>query len=83
MISVTTVKYTHCDVALLKVYSAISKGSAQIWRIIVASTRLLIISLQYAAMIIVTIPIVVDGMVRRLDSVVLKPRLRSESVKYC
>ena len=51
-------------------------------RIIVAAVRLLTISLKYPAMRSVTAPNTVEGIVRRLVSVVLNPRFRNDSVRY-
>lgn len=79
--SVTTAKYAHCEVCLLNRYNVTSSGSAQNWRMTVAMTRELISSEKYAAARRVMMPRTMLGIVSRLDWVVLKPRLRRESVK--
>ena len=78
----TTAKYTHCDVCDVNVYRAIKRGSAQNCKMTVDITRLSIISLKYAVATMFVIPITEEGMVRRVVSVVEKPRLRSDSVRY-
>lgn len=66
----------------MNVYSAISSGSAQNCRLTVARTRLLHTSLTYVAMTMVAIPMNDEGMLRRFVCVVVKPRFRSDSVRY-
>lgn len=78
----TTAKYAHCDVVLLNVWRAIKSGSAHICRTIVAPTRLLTISLTKAITSSPHIPKNNDGMLSKLVCVVVKPRLRRESVRY-
>lgn len=78
----TTAKYTHSDVLLLNVYKAMRSGNAHICNTTVAMTRLLMDSLKKDVNNSMIIPITVDGIERRLDSVVSKPRLRKDKVRY-
>lgn len=63
-------------------YNAQRRGSAQNCRSTVANTRLLMSSLIYVTAIMLKRPRKDEGSDRRLVCVVVKPRLRRESVRY-